>query len=89
MKFQPEIDWDGEKLSAWAQTDSGRILCEAPRNAIHCLSSYNDVVSWEINRFRGEIMEHLKPVFAAKIAGGDILHSNGIRLARLRPDELL
>jgi hypothetical protein len=88
MTFDSEIHWDGEQLTVWAATHAGRVLCEARRDTIHCLSIYNDVVSWEIDRYKCDIIERLKHGFFTKISAGGIISDGALLIARLDPEDL-
>jgi hypothetical protein len=67
IRFENEIQWDGEKLSVWAATRRGRIMCRIPRDTIHVLGIYNDAIEREIYRDRQDIFERLRPALIAKI----------------------
>jgi hypothetical protein len=68
IQFENEIEWDGKRLSVWAVTHRGRVLCEVPRDTIHMLSIYNDAIEGEIKRDRHDIFERLRPALVIKIA---------------------
>jgi hypothetical protein len=67
IQFENNIQWDGEKLSVWAVTRRGRIVCAIPRDTIHVLSIYNDAIEREIKRDQQDIFERLRPALIAKI----------------------
>jgi hypothetical protein len=88
ITFDSDINWDGKRLTMWATTHAGRILCEAHRDIIHCLSIYNDAIGWEIDRCKFDIMERLKPAFFAKISAKDKVSNGAIVFVRLDPEDL-
>jgi hypothetical protein len=88
MTFDSDVEWNGGRLSVWVTIDAGRILCQASRDAIHCLAIYNDAVTWEIERYKSDILERLKPAFVAKIAAGNLVDDGPIRVARLNPGDV-
>jgi hypothetical protein len=85
IHFENEIGWDGERLSVWAVTHRGRILCEVPRSTIHALSIYNDAIEREIERDRHEIFERLRPALVAKAVQNSSPRDAPLRLF---PDDL-
>jgi hypothetical protein len=63
LAFESEIEWSDElqTLSGWTTVNGNRIRVDIPRQLIHTLPIYNDAVGWEIERFKLDILERLKP----------------------------
>jgi hypothetical protein len=60
------VDWDGKVLSGWITIDGEPVQVSADRNTIHKhAAGWNDALTWEIDRFREEIFDRLKPYFLA------------------------
>ena len=87
IRFENEIEWNGENLSVWAVTQRGRVLCEVPRDTIHLLGIYNDATEKEIKRDRQDIFERLRPALVAKIAQ-NVLDAAVADLIPLFPEDL-
>ena len=68
IQLEKEIHWDGEHLSVWAVTPQSRVLCKIPRETIHHVRLYSDMIAREIARDREEIIERLRPSVIAKVA---------------------
>lgn len=61
VEFEPEIEWDGKSLSRWAVIKGNRIHIRLSREMIHSIPIYNDAIGWEIERYKADIFERLKP----------------------------
>ncbi|MCS3765341.1 hypothetical protein [Bradyrhizobium centrosematis] len=58
------VDWDGKALSGWIVIDGEAFRVSADRDTIHKhAAGWDDALTWEINRFRNEIFDKLKPHF--------------------------
>ena len=58
------IEWDGKVLSGWIAIEGKPVRVSADRNTIHKhAAGWDDALTWEINRFREEIFDKLKPYF--------------------------
>lgn len=59
-----EIEWDTriQMLSGWVAWNGARIQVRIPRDLIHTIPFYNDAIESEIERFKDDILERLKPV---------------------------
>ena len=55
-------------LRAAAATDDGRVICRVPRETIHVLSIYSDIIGREIELERQKIVEKLAPFLIAKVS---------------------
>lgn len=76
ISLEDDIRWDGNKLAVWATAGETRILCQIPRDTIHTIPMFNDVLTREIARDRTEIVERLRLVIFAKVErakGGIVL----------------
>jgi hypothetical protein len=67
IRFDSEIEWDGNHLSVWAVNKGARILCRIPRATIHEVPLFGDILTREIARDRVEIFDRLRHALAAKI----------------------
>ena len=67
IRFDSEIQWDGNHLSVWAVNNGARILCRIPRATIHKVPPFSDVLTREIARDRLEIFDRLRPALVTKI----------------------
>jgi hypothetical protein len=68
MTIQIEsIVWDGSSLSTVVSLENRRVTCTIPREAVHAVSIYGDVVSRDISRNRPDIFERVKGLLEAKI----------------------
>lgn len=67
VEFEPEIEWDGTSLSRWAVSRGNRIHIRLPREMIHSIPIYNDAIGWEIERYKADIFERLKPKLLADL----------------------
>jgi hypothetical protein len=67
VEFEPEIEWDGTSLSRWAVMGGNRIHLRLPRELIHSITIYNDAIGWEIERYKADIFERLKPKLLADL----------------------
>jgi hypothetical protein len=67
MRIDDLVQWDGTNLVVSGSTDNGPFLCTIPRDTVHQMALYRDLLSWEIGKYRGEIVESLKPALLAKI----------------------
>lgn len=58
------IEWDGTVLTGWVIVNGQPIKVTADRATIHaCAAGFSDALTWEIARFRTEILEKLLPFF--------------------------
>jgi hypothetical protein len=67
VEFEPEIEWDGTSLSRWAVIRGNRIHIRLLREMIHSIPIYNDAIGWEIERYKADIFERLKPKLLADL----------------------
>ena len=67
MEFEPKIEWDGTSLSRWAVIGGNRIQVHLTREMIHSIPIYNDAIGWEIERYKADIFERLKPKILANL----------------------
>ena len=67
VEFEPEIEWDGTSLSRWAVIRGNRIHIRLPREMIHSIPIYNYAIGWEIERYKADIFERLKPKLLADL----------------------
>jgi hypothetical protein len=67
VEFEPKIEWDGTSLSRWAVVGGNRIHIQLPREMIHSIPIYNDAIGWEIERYKADIFERLKPKLFADL----------------------
>jgi hypothetical protein len=63
-----EITWDGQALLVAAETDNGQVTCRVPRETIHALRIYSDIIGREIQGERRKIVERLAPFLIAKLS---------------------
>jgi hypothetical protein len=63
-----QVTWDGRALLVPATTASGEIVCKVPRNTIHKLRLYSDVIGREIHLERQRIAKKLAPFLVAKLS---------------------
>jgi hypothetical protein len=63
-----EVVWDGQALLVAASTENGRMVCRVPRETIHALRIYSDVIGREIQLERRNIVEKLAPFLIAKLS---------------------
>lgn len=58
------IEWDGKVLTGWVVVNGVATKVTADRATIHaCAAGFSDALTWEIDRFRTEILEKLMPFF--------------------------
>jgi hypothetical protein len=64
------IKWDSglQALSGWTTWDNRRVRICIPRDLIHTISVYNDAIESEIEQFKDDITERLKPILMAQAA---------------------
>jgi hypothetical protein len=55
-----------QTLEGWAELGGRKIYIRIPREMVHSLSIYNDAVSWEIERFKDDIVQRLAPSLLQK-----------------------
>jgi hypothetical protein len=67
VRLENGIRWDGNSLSVWATVNGSRIFCEIPRSTIYNVPLFNDGITREIARDRGEIFDRVRPAVIAKI----------------------
>jgi hypothetical protein len=61
------IEWDGKVLTAWLVVNGVVTKVTADRATIHaCAAGFSDALTWEIDRFRTEILEKLLPFFRSQ-----------------------
>jgi hypothetical protein len=65
-----EITWDGQALLVAAATENGRVTCRVPRETIHALRIYSDIIGREIQLERRNIVEKLAPLSDCKAVAG-------------------
>jgi hypothetical protein len=75
-----QVTWDGQALPVPATTESGHIVCKVPRNTIHMLRLYSDVIGRAIHLERQRIAEKLAPFLAARSC-----HSTDVEAVELLP----
>ncbi|EHR01358.1 hypothetical protein [Bradyrhizobium sp. WSM471] len=64
------IEWNGEVLTGWIIVDGLSRKVAADRKTIHNHApGFSDALSWEIDRFYGEIFEKMMPYFRATAIG--------------------
>jgi hypothetical protein len=63
-----EINWDGQALLVAAATENGHVICRVPRETIHALRVYSDIIGREIQLERRNIVEKLTPFLIAKLS---------------------
>lgn len=63
-----EVTWDGQALLVAAATENGRVICRVPRETIHALRIYSDIVGREIQLERQNIVARLAPFLIAKLS---------------------
>jgi hypothetical protein len=70
LAFESEVEWceETQTLSGWTTVNGRRVRVDIPRHLIHTLPVYNDAVGWEIERFKLDILERLKPQLFARAA---------------------
>ena len=61
--FESGIRWceETQTLTGWVEVNGRNTFVTIPRDMIHTVSIYNDAVGWEIERFKLDIVERLKP----------------------------
>jgi hypothetical protein len=68
VRLLDEIAWDGQVLLVAAATDNGQVTCRVPRETIHALRLYSDIIGREIELERRKIVERLAPFLIAKLS---------------------
>jgi hypothetical protein len=68
VQLLDEITWDGQALLVAAATDNGQVTCRVPRETIHVLRIYSDIIGREIQGERRKIVERLAPFLIAKLS---------------------
>jgi hypothetical protein len=63
-----DVAWDGQALLVALSTENGRVVCRVPRETIHALRIYSDVIGREIQLERRNIVEKLAPFLIAKLS---------------------
>jgi hypothetical protein len=63
-----EIIWDGQALVVILATDDGPLTCRVPRETIHAMRIYSDIIGREIQLERRNIVERLAPFLIAKVS---------------------
>lgn len=56
VKLLSDLNWDGKALSALALVDGHQVALRISRDVVHGLPTFGDVVAWEIERFKDEIL---------------------------------
>ena len=84
--FDRVINWDDKRLSLWAQSSAGPILCLIPRDAIHAIHKYNDAIGREIERDRLDIFDRLKPLLVSKVQ--QAILSGALGPVEVRPEDV-
>src|ERR1700730_3803656 len=68
VQLLDEITWDGQALLVVAATENGHVICRVPRETIHALRIYSDIIGREIQLERRNIVEKLAPFLIAKLS---------------------
>jgi hypothetical protein len=80
------VDWDGKCITVWALSGGRRVKCVIPRATIHAIPLFEDVITREIERDRREIVDRLRIILAAKVAGAETdtveLHPHDLNASR-------
>jgi hypothetical protein len=63
-----EITWDGQALLVAAAIENGQVICRVPREMIHALGIYSDIIGREIQLERRNILEKLAPFLIAELS---------------------
>ena len=63
-----DIVWDGQALLVGAVTQHGQVICKMPRETIHALRIYSDIIGREIQLERQNIVQRLAPFLIAKLS---------------------
>ena len=71
IRFENDVKWDGKCITVWALSAGRRIKCVIPRATVHAIPLFGDAISREIDRDRGEIVDRLRMILAAKVAGAE------------------
>jgi hypothetical protein len=50
VRLEYDIQWDGKASAIWVIGGNRRVLCKIPRETIHKISTFNDIISREILR---------------------------------------
>jgi hypothetical protein len=68
--FESEIKWctKTQTLSGWTTVNGTQVHVSLPRNMIHRIPMYNDAIEREIEHYKSDIIERLKPYFVAQTA---------------------
>lgn len=65
------VEWDGDVLVGCVVLNGVSTKVRATREIIHShAAGFNDAVTWEIDRYRAEIFEKLKPFLLQVNSGG-------------------
>jgi hypothetical protein len=67
-EVQPNIVWDSKRqsLSGWILANGERVEVLVSRELVHSISIYNDAIEREIECFKDDIIERLKPILLSK-----------------------
>jgi hypothetical protein len=71
IRFETDVEWDGKCITVWALSAGRRVKCVIPRATIHAIPLFDDAITREIDRDRGEIVDRLRMILAAKVAGAE------------------
>jgi hypothetical protein len=71
MQFENDVQWDGNCITVWVVTERGRIKCVIPRATVHSIPLFADAITREIDRDRMEIVDRLRSMLIAKVAGAE------------------
>jgi hypothetical protein len=63
-----ETTWDGQALLVAAATENGPVICRVPRETIHALRIYSDIIGREIRLEQRDIVKKLAPFLVAKLS---------------------
>lgn len=61
------IEWDGTFLIGWATVEEKLVQVRVSREMIRAMPMYNDILDWEIERYKEEIFERLRPTFPSVV----------------------
>jgi hypothetical protein len=84
VQLLDDIVWDGQALLVGALTQHGTVTCTVPRETIHTLRIYSDIIGREIQLERRNIVQKLAPFLIAKLSEAAPSH-----LLQLLPSEVV
>jgi hypothetical protein len=61
IDHQAALKWReaSQTLEGWTELDGRKIYVQISREMVHSLPMYNDAIGWEIERFKGDIVQRL------------------------------